>query len=185
MTPQQREALTAYVTTLQDALGLQAWEILISDEEPVDSNAIEAAMIDAQTTLADVGRYAVMRFHRDFFEAIPDPVSLAEAQRQTVTHELMHLPTDWTISDLLDDVKALGTTREFALIEHRAGQSYERMVDAIAQMIAPLLPLPTWDADALRSDAESGDPADTQQENDDGREESGTGKRARAVRRGS
>lgn len=153
MNEAEQTALSEYVTVLQDKLGLHEWEVWISREQPEQTDGIaDVAMIDAQTAIADEGRHAVIRVHENFFDATEDATILRELQRQTITHELLHLATDWPISDALDDLRSLASVREYGIIEHRVGQSYERMVDALAQAVAQFLPLPSWDREALRSD---------------------------------
>lgn len=110
-----------YVRHLADLLRLRDWTIEVSgDAAPADS----VAMIH----LTNGRRHAILDLS-DAFLADPDPAS----QRHTIVHELVHC--HFEPAHVI--AKALGDGRydDFLLL-------YEYGTDAMADAVAPLLPLP-------------------------------------------
>lgn len=137
----QWDALDHYVQGLREQLTLYAWRIIVEHEPPEgQENHPDAALIDAQTVLTREGWTARIRFAENWTKQEP------EAVRHVVIHELLHLPTDWPTSDLLDQIEVLCSPQTFALLNMTAIKNYERMVDLLAGMIADKYDLPTWPA---------------------------------------
>ena len=138
MTDDEWAYVGEYVERLKDALGLHEYAVRIEREPPDADPEHDVALIDAQMYVyreAPIGR---LRLHADFREGTP------EDQRSTIVHELLHLPTDPVIVDVLEHVKQIASFEAGRVIDRQATWAYERMVERLAIAIAPLLPLPDW-----------------------------------------
>jgi hypothetical protein len=124
-------ALCTYVRACADVMGLKDWRIQINLEPPEDDGATAA--------IAPVygRRYAELRFCEDFNERMPTE------QRQTVAHELIHCHLDEldTVlnTDTLTDIMGKPA---FHLLHAHHHTALENATDALAEAIAPMLPLP-------------------------------------------
>lgn len=124
-----RVRLTDYVRALADRLGLKDWDFLI-DWDPTDGNS------DAEIRPVYGQKLAVIQLGPNFRTESP------EHNRATVAHELIHChlhpATDVirvTHERLLDDDAAIATWAGFFM-------SIEYATDALANVVAPFLPLP-------------------------------------------
>lgn len=123
--------LAGYVETLRNALYLQAYEVIVRRGAPPQEGAL--ALIQP----VDGRLLAELYVSGDFWQETP------KEQRQTITHELLHL-----VHREASDVIRLG-----AWIRHVGQGTYdatweavrdqfEKMVDRLAVIVAPSLPLP-------------------------------------------
>lgn len=135
----RRAALEAYVSEVRASLRLDAWDVRLADEWPDDGEDVYA-----QIDPCEQRWIATLRLGSGFWDLPP------EDQRNTIVHELLHLH-----HVRLTDVTRLGAWRHQvgqALYDHLVDQvkrEAELMVDALASVLAPFVPLPpAWPADA-------------------------------------
>ncbi len=134
-TPEQQAMLVEYVTTLQHALGLGHWLIYVEDVEPTGDDDTPAEKTEAETFPRSYGFVASIRVTSDLFGQDPDNA------RRCVLHELLHLHLHHWVWDIEHTVEKIGVS---AVARDLLNNGYERVVDAIAQAIAPQYPLPPW-----------------------------------------
>ena len=118
--PTRRQRWLPYVRKLADIMTLKDWRIDIDEAQPNQRDAIMSVWI------CEGRRYATFYFSDRHFDSGP-----AE-QRHSVTHELAHCvlgPYVKAVEMKTDDDKTLNMLMEYS-------------VDALADAIAPLLPLP-------------------------------------------
>lgn len=128
MNDRERRRLAKYVAARAVDLGLRDWEFLF---EPTPSD--DGTM--AQVTPTYGRRLAVVAFCADFHH------KTREEQRQTVVHELLHVHFAAEAQAVIDATKQLSpSAAAIALDAYRMGHEYG--VDALADAIAPLFPLP-------------------------------------------
>jgi hypothetical protein len=121
---EQMERLGAYLSDLAARLRLSDWTIHLS-EEPAESDCW------AQIEPVRGRKRATVRVCWEFFDQSP------EIQRHTLCHELIHCHhavVDDMTEPLLD---------EAGRVTYRMAREYA--VDAMADVIAPHMPLPLWD----------------------------------------
>lgn len=137
--------ISNYVSTLASLLRLQGWTITLSREHALDENV-------AEINITPMQKRATLSVHAQFLDPRKlDPVTdIPQWQRHTLTHELLHLIVN-PILHIADDVTTAGMgrkTQEVAIsaINHQV----ESSVDALADAIAPMLPLPHWTTQPLK-----------------------------------
>lgn len=124
--------LCEYVMELRDALGLQAWTIIFSDDKPQES-----AYADVSCTY---GRnVAVIRFCPEFLSLSKEEV------REYVTHELIHVLTS-RLDDCVSDLSEQLSKAVASLFASSYDRESEIITDALARIIAQAMPLPSWGA---------------------------------------
>lgn len=120
--------MCAYVVELQPLMRLSHWHIEVPDVEPeTDAWADVVRLQHAQD--------AVIRLSDQHFDNTP------EQQRETIVHELLHCH----LRDLIgvpQMIKQEISLPLFAALGDRISHEEECLVDALAQLLAPLLPLP-------------------------------------------
>lgn len=130
-TEANREALAEYVTELQKSFGLMSWNIEITDE-PADPDDLVSSRV------ARNYEYARWRFAPEFWNESP------EEQRSTLIHELVHLFTQHAQDDLMSAFERAISKNEFRLSEPVHRRAHERVIDRIAEAIAPKYPVIEW-----------------------------------------
>lgn len=133
LTAADRAALTTYVRTLADALGLKDWKITI-EKEPSDDDC------DASIQGVYGRRIGMLWIHRDFRTFSSD------RQRQTLIHELLHLhfePMRHHVENLLEASTAV-SPEMFDLVESVLSTGAEYGIDTLAEAIAPKYPPIRW-----------------------------------------
>lgn len=134
------ERLTPYVTTLQAAMGLAHWHVIIYDD-PHPHKPDCRAVIDP----VEGRNLAELWLNDDALAGGPDDL------RETICHELLHIhQAHWLHA--IDDLSGEFGTTAWNLWESGFRRELEYMTDALARVIAPHLPPPpsaTPKADAL------------------------------------
>ena len=128
--PDKYDVLEAYVADLQAALNVSYWKITVArDASDVEAWADINPHAQAET--------AELRVSHDFWKQTP------ELQREVLVHEMMHVVNarlDQTIEALEE---AFGKIA-WAIFEPQYEDATERVVDHLAKVIAPGLPLPEF-----------------------------------------
>ncbi len=125
--------LDAYVRSAADTFGLRDWVTEVSREAADEGH-------DASADFTFGRRRVSIRFNTEFRSSQPD------AQRDSVAHELVHCYFD-SLSDVLrDELSHLGRLNEgeLAAIRRAHLRAEELSVDALARLLAPLLPAISW-----------------------------------------
>lgn len=118
-----------YVRSLADSLGLKDWKIVVSEPRTDQDNAAEVVVPDGQ-------RFAKLVLHAEWEKWKP------EYLRSTIIHELLHCHFEDARNCVAKDpVKILGKPAATVLYEGFY-RGLEHGVDALAEAIAPLFPLP-------------------------------------------
>lgn len=127
-------ALVGYVREIAAVLGLSHWSLrLPADEYAEDGTHAHCESIEGR-------HYSTIRFARNFLESDDAEV------RYVVTHELLHCHTADLSDCVSHDLRAVRSMSRSELRLFRAGfaRREEYLVDALASVIAPMLPLPKW-----------------------------------------
>jgi len=128
--PDRFDALESYVAELQEALAITVWKITVV-REASDVEAWADINPHEQAETAD------LRVSYDFWKQTP------EHQREILAHEMLHIVTarlDQTVEAMEE---AFGKIA-WAIFEPQYVNATERMVDHIAKVLAPYLPLPAF-----------------------------------------
>ena len=128
--PDRFDALEAYVAELQEALGITVWKITVV-REASDVEAWADINPHSQAETAD------LRVSHDFWKQTPDH------QREVLIHEMLHIVTarlDQTVESIEE---AFGKVI-WAIYEPLFEDATERVVDHLAKVIAPSVPLPVF-----------------------------------------
>jgi len=129
MNDAQHAALSAYIRDLADVLHLRDWEISLS------------------RTISDTGHYrAEISLHQQKDEAI---IELAESwfgrtreqQRRTLVHELLHIHTS-RLCRVMTRVSTQIGSELMTYLESTHGEEEEIVIERLARVIAPMMPLP-------------------------------------------
>ena len=143
--------VNAYLRRLADLMGLQRWDVYVS---------VKPSRKDTLATVDPVQGRAVasVRIARDFHaESTADQVN-------TLVHELIHLihrdQTD-IIRVATTDGEVLGTQATYDLLWSTVKLATEVMVDHLAAIIAPTMPLPPWARDTPTGTVSSTDTPDS------------------------
>lgn len=140
-----------YIRRLADLMGLQRWDVYVS---------VKPSRKDALATVDPVQGRAVasVRIARDFHAC-----STAD-QVNTLVHELIHLihrdQTD-IIRVATAGGEVLGTQATYDLLWSTVKLATEVMVDHLAAIIAPTMPLPPWARDTPTGTVSSTDTPDS------------------------
>lgn len=133
MAPQKQskwQALEEYVADLQRALNTAEWRVTIAQE----ASDVEAW---ADINPSEVAKTAELRVSHDFWTQSP------ERQREVLTHEVLHLITarlDATVEALEEPLGKVA----WAVFERQYEMQTERLVDHLAVLLAPSIPLPAF-----------------------------------------
>lgn len=124
------EALEEYVADLQRALNVAEWRVTIAQE----ASDVEAW---ADINPSEVAKTAELRVSHDFWAQTP------ERQREVLTHEMLHLLTarlDHTVEAMEEPLGKLA----WAVFDRQYEMQTERLVDHLAILLAPSVPLPDF-----------------------------------------
>lgn len=138
MNEAQHTYWSAYLKDLQAKLRLSHWELRLSHKPCDKGNMAECGCVPGQLR-------AKIALGKKWEKYSP------ECQRQTIVHELVHLytsPVHYPIHRVMDDVA-----------QSMHSSNFEYMVDALAEAIAPFMPLPFCeeeDRDARGTEAAPG-----------------------------
>ena len=128
--PDRFDALESYVTELQQALNVANWKVSVA-REASDVEAWADINPHSQAETAD------LRVSHDFWKQTPDH------QREVLIHEMLHIVTarlDQTVESIEE---AFGKVI-WAIYEPLFEDATERVVDHLAKVIAPFVPLPVF-----------------------------------------
>ena len=129
MRRKDRKRLRKYIRWMADEMGLRDWTVSLAP----DDFATEGAAADV---LCLYGRkYLTIRLNRDFAER------RLEQQRHWITHELVHAHL-WSLDFTLNNASDHLPTAAFDLLQKCVNDNVEFAVDALAEVIAPHMPLP-------------------------------------------
>ena len=120
-----------YLRQLADRIGLKDWIIAVDRGEPVLPGAL------ASVCVVDGRKLAIVRLASGL-AGCPAP-----EQRYVLVHELVHCHLDGT-HRAIDAVKEVIGTAAFTLLEAQHRLAVELATDAVAEVLAPSLPLPPW-----------------------------------------
>jgi hypothetical protein len=127
---QDRQHRLRYIRWLADRLSLRDWTFTVADQ-PSDPEA------HASIHPTYGRRRAVLRLNADWS-------SYSEAsQRHTLVHELIHCHIDLLASPLENQLEELLGTAAYSLLWANFRERVELVTDAIADAVAPLMPLPS------------------------------------------
>lgn len=125
----QWQAVCQYIRDTADTLTLRDWTIIVQDLTPDADDA-------AASIKSTYGRRrAQMRLRRDWYNEMPEDI------RHYVVHELLHLHHEGT-DTVLHGLKPTLGTAIFEPVYEAYKWQMELATDAVAEAIAPLLPLP-------------------------------------------
>ena len=128
--PDKYDALEGYVAELQVALNVTYWKITVV-RDAADVEAWADINPHSQAETAD------LRVSHDFWKQTPDH------QREVLIHEMLHIVTarlDQTVESIEE---AFGKVI-WAIYEPLFEDATERVVDHLAKVIAPWVPLPEF-----------------------------------------
>lgn len=131
MTDEQYESLSAYLRVMADAMALKDWAIHLQRKTPENPNH-QAAVQSVYGR-----RHANIWVDSAFFDDSP------EEQRQTITHELLHLHIN-PIKHALQNAKTNLGDHTYGVVEGMMDDATEFAVDDISAVLALGLPLPVW-----------------------------------------
>lgn len=131
MTRDQAEALQAYVWEIRDMLRLRHWDVFLAAEQAED---------DANASVHPTpGKFvAGIRLAEHWFDRTP------EDQRNDIVHELLHLVHRDQAEVIRCGLQDSGylPAKAFALLWRLFELHTEAMVDHLAGVLAPVMPLP-------------------------------------------
>lgn len=113
-------------------LGLRDWTVLVDEDPPADP----AANADVRV---DVRRRALALRVREDFHLLPE-----DEQRHSLAHELVHVHLELLAQRVMSLSDEFGRTA-WNVFWSGYEQETERAVDALAGVIAPLLPEIEWE----------------------------------------
>jgi hypothetical protein len=137
-----------YVRCLAHELLLDNWTIRIVTSLPDKMGGIIPI---AQVFVTNQGRYSELSVHPDLFDPEHDEHDI----RQTLIHELLHLHIEHFADDMLGMLERSMTPASFEAVKERCVFAMERMVDAIADAIAPKFGMIEWREEAQITKGES------------------------------
>lgn len=127
--PDKWGALDAWLANAQRVLGLSGWTVTVL-RDAADVTAWADIEAHSQANTAD------LRLAHDFWR------QSAVRQRLVLTHELIHLVTS-RVDRMVDTLEEPIGKLAFAVFEPQYSDATERMVEHLATVIAPTLPLPS------------------------------------------
>ena len=133
-------ALIEYVRKLAHELLLDNWTIRIEPDRPHKEDGIYPI---AQTYVLTSSRYAEIRFMPELFT---EPERDERDLRQTLLHELLHLHIEHGFMDVTHMLERSMAPSGWATVEHNVTVAMERMVDGLADAMAPKYDLIIWPA---------------------------------------
>lgn len=129
-TPRRRRALQAYLEQVRDLMRLQAWDIVVGDQEPDGADSILEVKPQPKR------HHASVRVGSFFSEPQPE-------QRQTVVHELVHLVQGDLLWYLTEESWGLPLAPDQQrALQDRIHHELEVQADALARLLAPSMPMP-------------------------------------------
>lgn len=135
MNAAERNALCKYVYELQKRLRLADWNIYFVDEPSEPSEFAQAKSAASMSTV--YGRkVAHLRVGPDWNTFSP------EVKRHTLTHELIHLHWDEADNVIFFTVRKQLAPAAWEVVEGEFNRQMERAVDGLADVLAPLMPMP-------------------------------------------
>lgn len=131
LTTEQADIIQAYINQLRDLMGLHRWDIYV---------AVKRAPKDARAAIhpADGRAVAALSVCKGWLDSDPDEI------RNDIVHELIHvIHRDQTDLVRLTGHRALPRTA-YLVLESAHRSATEVMVDHLAAIIAPTMPLPDF-----------------------------------------
>lgn len=134
MTDAQHAALASYLRTLADALLLRDWSIAL-DRNTTDDGCRASVSIHSQKLSATVTLCAAWL------------AETVEQQRLTLVHELLHAHTG-RVCRVMTRLAKLNAGDDVRYANSALDEEEETLVDTLARLLAPALPLPPEVSDA-------------------------------------
>ena len=132
MKPKTRRQLANYLRALADQMDLRDWTVRFIHTPCRDDALAECTVIYGR-------KWVDVEVNRKFLKMSP------QDQRATLVHELVHCHFDAVEGVMRDARQAKALPRRTqALIEQAQHRAIEHGVDAVAEALAPHLPLPPW-----------------------------------------
>lgn len=138
MRTQDRKALNAYCRDLADQMGLRDWTITVAVEEPTSPDRVDDATWCATSNSTPGRKVADLTFSPTIRDWKPEDV------RNTVVHELVHPHFDPLFEMVREDLHTHVSQSTYDVFCDGARRWLEYGVDAMAEIIAPSLPLIAW-----------------------------------------
>jgi hypothetical protein len=139
-TPRRVASAEQYVRSLADRLGLRDWEIRIDVSQPSDGCAAEINCYSGQ-------KRAVISPGTVFWTAdalVTTPEEIRSWQRHTLVHELIHCHLASARETTSSTLEALTRPKAAEALFAAVDLQLEYATDALADVLAPSLPLPPW-----------------------------------------
>lgn len=129
--------LQAYVRDLADRLGLRDWTIRIDKEPASDGACAEIQCLSGQ-------KRAILALGKNFYtpEDCDTAGEIADWQRHTLVHELVHCHLASARQSVEDALDALAKPKASDAVFVSIDLQLEYATDAVADVVAPLMPLP-------------------------------------------
>lgn len=131
MTGAEWKVLEQYVDEVRSTLRVSDWIVEVQHDDPPDANN------EASTYILNDADEAHMRFNPHFREW------KLERQRAVVVHEVLHLHLD-RLHDLAEQALDGAAPAAWQGLRENHRRAYERVVERLAQAIAPTFPLIRW-----------------------------------------
>lgn len=131
LTKKQRAKLGSYMREIADRLNLRDWTINLL-HEPIHSSEYATAQCESVYGR----RWADISFCGHFAQLKP------ELQREVIVHELLHCHIPARRDGSWHGLQQLLGMPAYTVFSDAMNQELEHVVDAIANAIAPMLPLP-------------------------------------------
>lgn len=136
-TDKQLDAIEPYVQSVQRALNLSSWRVVLSEGYPREG-------LTASITPTDGTRYAALRLADEFWELPPDYKTVL------ITHEVLHLTHHDVAEGIFRYFREQKETIPPELAKHVKStmvMNFERMVDSLSYGVGMLVPQwkPEWD----------------------------------------
>ena len=130
--PRMRNQAERYLNAALPTLNLRQWRIKVSPDLPPDDSWAD---VEVSQNLW----VATIRLSNEFFKEAP------EHQRNILTHELLHVHNA-AMERMVERLEGVLGSQAYDILNGLWDTETERVADALAPVIAPLLPLPAFKA---------------------------------------
>ena len=132
MKPKRRRQVATYLRDLADRMELRDWTVRFLHEPCGDGSLAECRVVYGR-------KWVDVQVCSRFFDMPPDE------QRQTLVHELVHCHFD-AVEGVMRDARQAKAfpKRARRVVEHAQHRAVEHGVDAVAEALAPHMPMPPW-----------------------------------------
>lgn len=138
MKKRDRKALSHYVRSIADEMGLRDWSFEVEIGEADVDLPWETISADASIECVDGRKFATITFPDDTRERPRDEL------RETVCHELIHAHLNPACEVIRVDAKVGFSQATYEMMMAGFRRNVEFAVDALAAVFAPRMPLIEW-----------------------------------------